>query len=103
MKHLLNQTLTLYTSQGKDKYGRQSYTTSSTVKGRFQKKTITRVLPNQQVVTVEATAYIPSNTNVSRGDRITYGSVDYEVFNINEAIGRTGNTHHIKLELTKWK
>lgn len=100
---LLNQTITLYVKTGLDKYGRESYNTSSSVKARVQRKTTTRLLPNGQTKIIEAIAYVPSGTSINKGDKVTYDSVDYQVFGRYDAVDGAGDTNHIKVELTKWE
>jgi plastocyanin len=99
---LLNQTITLYGKAGLDKYGRENYGVSSSVKCRFQKKTSTRLLPNGQVKVIEATVYLPATTTINVGDKVTYQTIDYKVYGRYDAIDGTGATNHIKVELTKW-
>ena len=102
-KGLLNQDIVVYNKTALDKYGRNSYSGgSTTVKARFQLKTINRLLPNRETVVVEAIAYVMPNTSINVGDKVTYSSVDYKVFGKNAAIDDVGSTDHIKLELTKW-
>lgn len=105
LKGLFNQTITLYNKAALNKYGRETYTTSSSVKCRFQKKTITRLVPNAtntEVKVIEAIVYLPSGTTINIGDKVTYSSIDYKVFGRYDAIDGTGATNHIKVELTKW-
>lgn len=105
LKGLFNQTITLYNKAGLDKYGRESYSTSSDLKCRFQKKTITRMIPTSgaaEVKVIEAIAYLPAGTTINVGDKVTYSSVDYKVFGRYDAIEGNGATNHIKVELTKW-
>lgn len=101
----MNQTITLYAKTGLNKYGRESYSASSSVKCRFQKKTITRLFPNGQtteVKVIDAVAYLPAGTTINVGDKVTYGSVDYKVYGRYDAVDGAGSTNHIKVELTKW-
>ena len=100
---LLNQQITLASKSGYNAYGRETVGTSATVQARFQKKTIQRLLPNGSLITILATAYVPSDTTVVVDDKVTHDSVDYKVFAINTAVDGSGNTNHYKLELIKWQ
>lgn len=102
---LMNQTITLYAKTGLDKYGRESYSTSSTVKCRFQRKSSTRMVPTgatAEVKVIEAIVYLPADTTINIGDKVTYESVNYKVFGRYDAVDGSGGTNHIKVELTKW-
>lgn len=100
---LLNQAITLATKSGYDRYGRETVSTSTTVKARFQRKNIHKHLANGSIITVEAVAYVPADTTIAIDDKVTYGGVDYKVYGIYTAVDGTGNTNHLSLELIKWK
>ncbi|MBN2263077.1 MAG: hypothetical protein JW735_09195 [Prolixibacteraceae bacterium] len=100
---LLNQTISLYTKSGYNAYGRENVGAATSVKSRFQKQAKQKLLPNGSVIMIEAIAYVPSDTTVAIDDKVTYSSVDYKVYGIYTAVEGTGNTHHLKLELVKWK
>jgi len=103
MFDLLNQTITLYTKSALNEFGHETYGAGSSVQCRFQKKTRTKILPNNEVVTTEAVVYLMGSVTVEQGDKVTYNGVDYKVFSKSEAIDGEGNIHNIKLELTKWQ
>lgn len=103
IKGLLNQTISIYSKSGYNAYGRETVGSATEVQARFQKKTRQKLLPNGSLVTIEAIVYIPSDTTIAVDDKITYGGVDYKVYGIYSAIDGTGDTNHIKLEVTKWK
>lgn len=100
---LLNQTITIASKSGYNAYGRETIGASTSVKSRFQKQTKQKLLPNGSLVTIEAIVYVPSDTTVAIDDKVTYNSVDYKVYGIYAAIDGSGDTHHLKLELVKWK
>jgi len=106
LKGMFNQTITLYNKSALDKFGRETYSASSSVKCRFQKKTITRLFPTgttAETKVIEAIVYLPSDTTINIGDKVTYSSVDYKVFGRYDAVDGSGATNHIKVELTKWQ
>lgn len=100
---LLNQTITLASKSGYDKYGRETVATGASIKARFQKTTKQKLAPNGALVTIDAIVYVPSDTTVVVDDKITYGGVDYKVYGIYAAVDGSGGTHHLKLEVIKWK
>jgi hypothetical protein len=100
---LLNQQITIASKTGYNTYGREVAGASTTVQSRFQKTNKQRLLPNGSMITIVATVYVPSDTVVVIDDKVTYDGVDYKVYGIYTAVDGTGNTHHLKLELTQWK
>ena len=103
LKNLLNQSITIYSKSGLDKFGRESFGSGSSAKARFQAKTVTRLLPNQETVTIEGFMWVLPSVTIARGDKVVFGGNSYKVFARYEGIDGAGNTHHIKLELTKWQ
>lgn len=102
VKSLSNQTITLYPASGKDKYGRESYTTGTDYKARVQLTSKARVVGTNESVEIVAIVYMRPGISVSKGDKIAFNSVDYRVFGVYTAVDGAGNTNHTKLELIKW-
>jgi hypothetical protein len=100
---LLNQTLTLYSKSSYDSYGREVVGTGSSVKCRVQETTKQKLLPNGSLITINAIAYVPGGTTIAIDDRIDVGTTKYKVYGIYNAVDGSGDTNHIKLELTKWR
>lgn len=98
---MLNQTIYIRNASGFDSYGRRTTGSQTTVKARVQMNTKRKLLPNNDVIVVDAVAYVPADTTVSDNDRITYASSEYKVFAKYPVPGMDGRTHHIKLELVK--
>jgi hypothetical protein len=98
-----NQTISLYTRSSYDRYGREVVGEAVSYKARVQEKTKSRLLPNGQVIQIDAIAYVQSDLGVSTNDRIDVGSVKYKVVGKSAAVDGHGKTNHIKLELTKWQ
>lgn len=97
---LFNQTIVIYGRTSYNAQGREVVGAGVSVQGRLQPKRKTIFLPNQEVVSLMGIAYVPANTTVNIGDRITYAGVTYKVFNKYAVPDGNGNTNHIKLELT---
>lgn len=100
---LLNQTVTLYTKTGYDLYGRETKGSAQSVAARFVETTKSRLLPNQQVVTIEAMVFFKSDQAIQINDKVTYGGVNYKVHGKKVGRGRDGEAHHIECELIKWQ
>lgn len=100
---LLNQTITLYTKSSIDAYGRQQVGIGVDYPARVQEKTEAKLLPNGETVNIDAVVYLKPTVTVNHGDKITYSGNDYKVFSRNKAVDGSGETHHIKLEITKWQ
>ena len=102
LKGLLNQTITLYTASGKDKYGRGSYDHSIDYSARVQLTTKSRIVGPNETVEIVAVVYLDSGVSISKGDKVTYNGVNYRVFGVYTAVDGAGNTDHTKVELVKW-
>jgi hypothetical protein len=100
---LMNQTITLYNQASYDAYGRETVGSGTSVKSRFQKTTKRKLEATGNLITIDAVAYVPADTSVNTDDRVTYGTDKYKVYGKYEAVDGAGNTHHIKLELLKWR
>lgn len=100
-----NQVLTIYARTEYDKYGREVADTGTEVAGRFQRTTERKMLPNGAMITIDAIAYVPSSTVVAIDDRVDIenDTNKYKVVDKYDAVDGLGNTHHIKLNLIKWR
>lgn len=103
IKGLLNQTITVATKTGNDKFGRKVVGTTTSYKCRFQKDTSQQLLPNGQLVTILAKVYVADDAVVDIEDKVTFEGVDYKVYGKYQAVDKLGTTHHYRLELIKWE
>lgn len=103
INHLLNQTLTLYSKSSYDAYGREVVGTGTSVQCRFQQTSKHRMGPNNSLIIIDGICYVPADTTVELDDKVTFDSVDYKVYSKYIPVDGAGDTHHIKLELIKWK
>lgn len=101
--NLLNQTIVIYGKSSYDGYGRPSLGSGTNVNARFQPKQKRKLLPNGDVMTVDAMAYVPADTVVVTDDKVTYDSITYKVTDLYKTPDGKGNTHFIRLELKKWQ
>lgn len=100
---LFNQTITIAAKNGYNEEGRETVGGSTSVLARIQETTRRRLLPNNTLVTIDAIAYVPSSTTVTTDDKVSYNNTNYKVYGKYLAVDGSGQTNHIKLELTKWQ
>ena len=100
---LLNQTLTLNVVSGKDRYGRENYGSSSTVRCRFQKSNKVVLQSNGETQAIDAIIFVNPDTSVNVDDKVVYSSEAYKVINKNSVVGAGGDVHHLELEVIKWQ
>lgn len=102
LNSLFRQSISIYNKSSLDRFGREQVGSATTVSARFQKVSKVRYKPDGTQYIIEGIVYVPSNTTINEGDKIAYNSVNYRVHGISLPIDGTGNTHHKKLEVTKW-
>lgn len=102
MSSLLNQSVVFTPRSGFDSYGRATDGIAQTLACRFENKTRTRQLPNDQIVELVAKAWINGDPGIVTDDKITVSGIDYRVHSVDGQIDGAGNVHHTTLELAKW-
>lgn len=103
LSSLQNQTVTHYSKGSYNIDGRAVVGAGTSIRARVEVKTRHLPLPNGQVKIVDALAFYPSTATVVMNDRVDYNGVKYKVVGISPAIDGDGNTHHIEVELTRYK
>lgn len=101
--NLLNQTCTVYPKSGYDKFGHDVSGQPVNVYCRFQNKTKTRILPNQQIVNLVGVVYLDGSVSINTEDRIVFGGSSYKVFSVDGNVDRIGVQRMIKCEVTVWQ
>lgn len=101
--NLLRQELTIYGKGSYDSYGRPSLGAGVDVWGRFQPKQKRQLMPDGDVLVIDALAYVPNDTTVKTDDRVSYDSTNYKVVGVYKTPDGKGNTKFIRLELVKFK
>jgi hypothetical protein len=99
---LLNQTITLYNSSSVDDYGRETFGSATSVKGRVEIVNKSLLLPNGDVKQIDAIAFVKPSVTIDNDDKVTYNSVNYKVVGKSIQVGRNGSTHHYQIELSRW-
>lgn len=100
---LLRQLVSIYNESSLDKHGRQTFGDATMEYARMQVGRKTRLLPNSEVMLIDAVCFLLPNTVATRGSKVNYDSVDYKVMEIAKVIGGTGTIHHMEAELQKWQ
>lgn len=100
---LLNQKVTVYNKTGYNRYGRETVGNAGYVYARMQVGKKSKLLPNGQVQTVEAIAFVLPDTTIAVNDKVTYDSIDYKVADVSKMVDDTGTVHHLELSLIKWQ
>lgn len=105
---LFNQTVTIYNTASKNRYGREQVGSGTNHKCRVQIVSKPRLHFSSDgsdaiQYVIAAIIYCKSDVTVNEGDKITYNGVNYRVHGKSLPTDGLGQTHHIKLECTKWQ
>jgi hypothetical protein len=99
---MLNQTITVANTNNHDRYGRQTFGSSTNIKCRFEKKNQTRLLPNGETQVIHGIIFAQPTITINTDDKITFGSDTYKVVNKETVVVGNGSSHHLELEVVKW-
>lgn len=102
IRNLLNQPITIYSRTGYTADGREEFADGETTVGRITEATKRRLLPDGNLVTIDAICHVGPNVIVTTDDKLSYNGHDYKIFGVYTARDGQGNAHHAKLELIKW-
>jgi len=106
MKGLLRHDITVYHSPTMDGSGRETWSSSVSVKGRFIKKAKQTVNEQGEVVVSDSQVQLINNNselnNVRVGDRVDYDGTKYRILQLNEATNANGSHHHFTFMLQRW-
>lgn len=98
MKHLMNNSVTIYGEDTKDEFGKQSWQTGETTDGRFIEENKIVYDEKGEKITTDASLYLQSDETIALGNKVVYDSTDYQVIKI-EKPKQVKNVHHIKVYL----
>lgn len=101
--NLLRQSATIYPKSGYNKFGRDVSGSGIPVSCRFENKTKTKTLPNQQVVLLVGNFYFIGTVSINTEDRIVYQGTSYKAFSVNGAVDGRGIQRLLKVEVTAWQ
>lgn len=99
---LLNQTMTLSASSGFGADGRPTHGAGVSTKCRFEPEVRRVLLPDGNVLTIDAVVIVGPSTMVATEAKATYNGNDYRVVDVFDVPGGNGETHHKELRLVKW-
>lgn len=99
---LLNQTMTLSTPSGFGADGRPSHGSGVSTKCRFEPEVKRVLLPDGNVLTIDAMVIVAASVTVATEAKATYNGNDYKVVDVFDVPGGNGETHHKELRLVKW-
>jgi len=99
---LLNQTVTISPQSSRGADGETVFGDAVSVKSRFEAVTKRILLPDSQVLTIDAFVVVGPTITVSTGDKVTYDSNDYKVVDVFEVPGGSGSVEQKELRLVKW-
>ena len=100
---LLNQTITLYTKNSYDAYGREVVGAGANHLARVQAKTKSILLPNGQLQQIDAVVFLKSDVTIDINDRMDYLGTKYKVVGKSTAVVGSGGTHHLTVQIAKWQ
>lgn len=100
---LLKQTITLKTKTGLDRYGRETISSGSNYRARFQRVRKNIMDSKGNIVPIDGLVFVKSDLTVNSDDIIVYDSQNYKVVGRRDSIGKDGSTHHQTLEVIKWQ
>lgn len=100
---LSNQSITIENPAGtQDKHGQPVFSTGATALCRFERTYKTIVSAEREREPVHAIAGLPPGVTIVRGARVTYGSDQYRVIQLAEAVDGSGTVHHREAMLQLW-
>lgn len=104
---LFNQSITIYNTASKNRYGREQVGVGTATKARVQivsKPRLHFASDGSDAIqyVIAAIIYCKADVTVNEGDKITYGDNNYRVHGKSLPTDGSGQTNHIKLECTKW-
>lgn len=114
---LLNHSITVYNKSSRNRYGKEQFGSGTSVKARIEQsdRTIYNApigLSGQsvEIVPIAAKLFVPADTAVELGDKITAVATDeasetisYKVIRKHVAVDGRATARHIELEVSKWQ
>jgi len=100
---LLNQSVQVY-AEGtvRDKQGRLTPGAATTHRARVERTAEVAIMPNKEMVPIDAVMFIAASATIKEGVKVTYGSDEFKVMVYSEIVGRNGTVHHYEVKAQKW-
>lgn len=100
---LLRQTLTIANpSTTRDKTGKPSYSSGTTVRGRVQKTNKSIYGKDREIIPIHLIAFIGPAIEPQDEGKITYDSTAYRIKAFEAVVGRNGQVHHYEIQAQLW-
>jgi len=81
----MRQTVLVFPRPSTDEYGRDSFSASTAVRGRFVLKSIIIINNKGEEVQADAVCYLPNTiTGLDIGDKVEYNSVSYRIIKLEQ-------------------
>jgi uncharacterized protein YigA (DUF484 family) len=104
LKHLLKDTLTIYSTVTHNEYNEETFSDSHEYMGRFQLKNKLFLNDKNEQIQADALVYIEKEaTGVDIGTKITFNEQDYRVVAVKSALNDLNNLHHYEVWLQRWE
>ena len=85
MRHLMRQSVTVYPTPSADAYGRESFASGTTFRGRFVLKAIMIIDAKGEETQADGVCYLPNTvTGLDIGDKLEYGGIAYRIVKLEE-------------------
>lgn len=104
LAHLLNQTVSVINPGGSlNRHGDPTFTGPGVeYRARFERTHKSISTEERDRAPIHGVAIVGPTADISNGAQLTYDGTKYKVVERSEAIGRSGNVHHIELMCQLW-
>lgn len=99
---LLNQTITIAAHSTRDYQGKSSFSAPVTARCRFEQVKKTIVNAQKETEPIDGIVFVPGDTSVSTGDKVTFNAQTYRVMVCSPIVDGRGTTRHIELKVQLW-
>lgn len=100
---LLNQQIQVHAKGTvQDKQGHFLFGDPTTHRARVERTAEVIILPDKQVVPIDAIIFIDGGAAIEEGVRLVYNDEVFKVMRFHSAVGRAGKIHHYEIKAQKW-
>lgn len=100
---LLNQSILLENPTGtRDLHGKRGLAASQSIRARFERTYKTIVTETREKEPIHGVVFVPPDTDVEIGARVTYQGVHFRVVSRMDQVGRSGALNHKELFVQLW-
>lgn len=98
---LLNQTVTLTTRSGTNKYGEASFGAGVSSKARVQVENKIVKGPQGEDIGTDALIFLPGAATLEHGDKITHDGITYRAILVSKVADGGGSRHHYEVRVQR--